>query len=111
MAQANKKPRKTPKYKRLTIWEAEKKFDTAIRALSTSVQQTREVQDVFKGFKVPVGQPFYHNNKRWQFQVSAYCTKDMIIKKNEVVPILAKLAIGIRLRSIAKYIVDWANKS
>lgn len=104
-----RKGKKKKPYPRLTIWEAEKKFDDAIKAVSTSVKNTSRVPNEFKGYQAPVGTPFDINGFRWQFQVRAVCTKPDFIKKNEVIPISKKWLIAARIKAFMKHVVDWSN--
>lgn len=96
-------------YPRLTVWQAEKKFDKAIKAVSDSVKMTGRVPDEFGGYKAPTGPPFYANGFRWQFQVHAVCTKADFIKNNEVLPISKKWLIAARIKAWFKWLVDWSN--
>ena len=104
-----RKGKKKKPYPRLTIWEAEKKFDGAIKAVSTSVQKTLRVTDEFTGYKAPAGTPFYINGLMWQFQVHVVCTKSDIIKNNEVIPMSKKWSIAAKVKGIIKHVVDWSN--
>lgn len=108
----NKSTRQKKKsYPRLTIWEAEKKFDKAIKAVSTSVKLTGKVPDEFGGYKAPTGPPFDANGFRWQFQVHAVCNKSDFIKNSEVIPISKKWQIAAKIKAISMYVVEWAFKS
>lgn len=109
MATRANKEKKPKPYSRLTIWQAEKKFDKAIKAVSESVKKTGRVPDEFGGYKSPQGPPFYANGFRWQFQVHAVCRKSDFIKNDEVLPISKKWAIAARLKGWIKYAVDWSN--
>jgi len=106
---ATKKPMISPT--RTFAREAEKKFNPAIKALSTSLRNTGVVTNDFIGYKIPAGDLVDDKGRRWQFQVSAIVVPSKFIKKNEVVPMIRKWAIGIRIKAYLKYVVDWANKS
>lgn len=96
---------------RLYARETERKLNPAIKAISTYIRNTGDVTDDFRGYKVPAGGLKDNRGRNWQLQVYAVCQKTDFIKKDEIKPIISKWAIGLKLRVMAKYIVDWANKS
>lgn len=100
--------KKTPKVSitRTYARDAEKKFFPAIKALSTHLRNTGRVTDDFLGYKVPAGSFRDDYGRKWQYQVYAVCSPGKFIKKEEVVPMVRKWAIGLRLRVISKHIID-----
>ena len=89
--------------------EAERKIFPAIKAISSSVANTRIIPDNFKGYKLPAGD-FMSNGRKWQYQVIATCTKSEFIKKDEVVPMFKGWTLWLKLKAFAKYMIDWSNK-
>lgn len=89
--------------------EAERKILPAIKAISSSVHNTGVFPDNFKGYKLPAGD-FVANGRKWQYQITAVCAKSDFIKKDEVVPMFKGWNLGLRLKALAKYLIDWANK-
>lgn len=90
--------------------EAEKKFMPAIKALSTSLRNTGEVTDDFIGYKIPAGSVKDDYGRTWQYQVHAVCVPRRFIKKDEVVPVIRKWAILVRIKAYTRYLIEWANK-
>ena len=95
--------------KRTQARELESKFTPAIKTLSNYMHNTGNVPADFLGYKIPAGSFVDKNGVSWQIQAWAVCSKKHQIKKNEVVPMIRKWAIGLRVRIFIKYIVDWAN--
>jgi hypothetical protein len=96
---------------RLYARETERKLNPAIKAISTYIRNTGQVTDDFRGYKLPAGSLTDNSGRTWQLQVYAVCQKQDFIKKDEIKPIISKWAIGVRLKAISKYVVDWAFKS
>lgn len=95
---------------RLEYRELEKKIVPAIKMLSKHMHGTAaDITIDIEGYEVPAGT--FTNRYGETFQVQIRCTrnKSHFIKKNEIVPIIRKWAIGLRLRIIAKSISNWAN--
>ena len=91
--------------------EIENKLNPAIRALSVHLHNTGEVTTDFRGYKVPAGILKDKRNRTWQLQIQAVCVKKDFIKKDKVVPLIRKWAIGLKLRVLAKYLINWSNKN
>jgi len=102
---------KTISTTRLYAREAERKLNPAIKAISTYIHNTGEVTDDFRGYRLPAGGLKDNRGRNWQLQIYAVCQKSDFIKKDEIKPIISKWAIGLKLRVMAKYLVDWANKA
>ena len=95
---------------RLKYRELEAKITPAIKVLSKHLHGTAaNVPEEFEGYKIPAGTFTDRFGRTWQLQVSCTCSKSKFIKKNEIVPMIRKWAIGLRLRIIAKSISNWAN--
>lgn len=90
--------------------EAIKKIVPSIKVVSNQLHTTGQVPPEFVGYKVPAGTVTDYNGRTWQLQVHAVVAKADFIKKNEVIPIIRKGAILIRVRIFLKYIIDWATK-
>lgn len=88
---------------------AEKKLMPAIKALSQSVANTRIIPDKFTGYKATAGE-VYVNGIKWQYQVSAVCSKSEFIKNDEVKPFFKGWSFGLKAKAFLKYLIDWANK-
>jgi hypothetical protein len=91
--------------------DLEKKFNPAIKALSTSVRNTGPVTNDFVGYKIPAGSLTDDKGRRWQYQVHALCVPSKFIKKDEIVPIIRPWAIGVRIKAYLQYLINWANKN
>lgn len=102
---------KTISTTRLYAREAERKLNPAIKAISTYIHNTGEVTDDFRGYRLPAGGLKDNRGRNWQLQIYAVCQKSDFIKKDEIKPIIKKWAIGLKLRVMAKYLVDWSQKS
>lgn len=102
------KPKNSPT--RFYAREAEKKFSPAIKALSTSLRNTGPVTDDFLGYKIPAGTVKDDKGRTWQYQVHAICVPGKFIRKDEVVPIIRKWAIMVRIKAYIRYVIEWANK-
>lgn len=96
---------------RLYARSAEKKLNPAIKAISTYIRNTGQVTEDFRGYKLPAGSVKDNSGRNWQLQIYAVCQKSDFIKKDEIKPIINKWAIGLKLRVMAKYLIDWSNKS
>jgi hypothetical protein len=96
--------------KRTQAREMEAKFTPAIKTLSNYMHNTGMVPVDFLGYKIPAGTFVDKNGVQWQIQAHAVCSKKHMIKKNEVIPMIRKWAIGLRVRIFIKYIVDWSQK-
>lgn len=92
--------------RRLAAREAEKKLNAPIKAISTAINNTTDVVDVFHGYKVHGGTLTDRKGRTWQLQVHAYVSKSNFIKKDELIPIFSKWAIGVRVKAIIKYVLD-----
>ena len=75
-------PIRTRSIPRTQAREAEKKIVPAIKAISSSVHNTRIFPDNFKGYKLPAGD-FVANGKKWQYQIIATCAKSDFVKKTK----------------------------
>jgi len=82
----------------------------AIKALSEHVHKTTQVTSVFKGYKIPAGTFTDRQGRKWQYQVSAVVAKSEFMKKDEVLPLVSKWAIGLKIRVFIKYLIDWSQK-
>lgn len=102
-------PIKTRSIPRTQAREAEKKLMPAIKALSQSIANTRIIPDKFTGYKATAGE-VYINGRKWQYQVSAVCAKTEFIKNDEITPMLKGWTLGLKLKALVKYLIDWANK-
>jgi len=96
---------------RLYARETERKLNPAIKAISTYIRNTGQVTDDFRGYKLPAGSLTDNTGRTWQLQVYAVCQKTDFIKKDEIKPIINKWAIGLKLRVLSKWIIDWSQKS
>ena len=96
--------------KRTQYREMESKFTPAIKVLSNYMHNTSNVPPDFLGYKIPAGTFTDKNGIVWQIQAHAICSKKHHIKKNEIVPMVRKWAIGLKIRIFIKYLVEWANK-
>ena len=96
---------------RLYARETEKKLNPAIKAISTYIRNTGQVTDDFIGYKLPAGSVKDNSGRTWQLQIYAVCQKSDFIKKDEIKPIISKWALGLKLRAISKWVIDWAYKS
>jgi len=96
---------------RLQYRDMENKIQPAIRAISIAFSKTGKLTDDFRGYEVPAGEPFADTmGRKWQLQVRMVVAKGEFIKKNEVKPMIKKWAIGLRLRVLAKYVIEWSKK-
>lgn len=102
---------KTISTTRLNAREAERKLNPAIKAISTYIHNTGDVTDDFRGYRLPAGGLKDNRGRNWQLQIYAVCQKSDFIKKDEIKPIIKKWAIGLKLRVMAKWIIDWSQKS
>ena len=99
---ANKKP----SLSRLEYREIDKKFTASIKVLSNYLHNTGPATDVFRGYKVHAGTFTDRHGRTWQVQAHAVRVKKDFIKRDEVVPIISKWAVGFRIRIIFKHIID-----
>lgn len=90
--------------------DMENKFTPAIKTLSSHMHNTGKIPDSFLGYKVPAGKFKDGNGVEWQIQAWAVCSKKHQLKKNEVVPMVRKWAIGLKIRIFLKYLIDWSSK-
>lgn len=91
------------------VREAKEQFTPAIKGLTVHLYNTGPVTNDFLGYKVPAGDIVDATGRTWQLQVVAVCAKSKRIKKNEVVPMVNKWAIGLKIRVLIKYIIDWSK--
>lgn len=98
-----------PLLKTVQAREAEKLLIPAIKQISGQLHTTGEIPNEFEGYKLPAGTVTDRMGRKWQLQVHAVVAKSSFIK-NEVVPMIKKGAILVRLRIFLKYLVDWANR-
>lgn len=96
--------------KRTQYREMESKFTPAIKALSSHMHNTGKIPAAFLGYKIPAGTFTDASGVEWQIQAWAVCSQKHKIRRNEVVPMIRKGAIGLRLKILLKYIVDWSSK-
>ena len=101
--------KKAPAINRIQAREIDKKFTLAIKALSSYMHNTGIVTDDLLGYKIPAGTYTDKHGVEWQVQAHAICSKKLKIKKDEVIPMIRKWAIGLKFRAIIKYIIDWSN--
>lgn len=101
---------KLPLLRTVQAREIENKFSPALKMLSNQMHSTGEVPPDFQGYKIPAGTYTDRMGRTWQIQAHAVIAKGNFIKKNEVVPLIRKWAILVRLRIFLKYLIDWANK-
>ena len=100
------KQKKKPSVNRVVARKAEKVLNPAIKKVAESVHKTGKVPEDFLGYKAAAG-TFEIMGRTWQYQISAVCTKKDIMKSDgEPITLTRKWAIGVRLRAIAKHIVD-----
>ncbi len=100
----------TPKLPRTKAREIEKKFTETIKGLSKHMHGIGHVPADFIGYKVPAGSFKDNLGRDWQIQAHAIISKKHKIKKNEIVPMIRKWAVMLKLRILLKYITDWSNK-
>ena len=98
-----------PSINRLERREVEKKFIPTLKALSSHLNNTGPVTDDFIGYKAPAGTVQDRSGRKWQLQAHAILSKSKMMKKDEVVPMVRKWAIGMKLRVFAKYLIDWSS--
>ncbi|WP_372647795.1 hypothetical protein [Draconibacterium sp.] len=92
--------------RRLVAREAKQKFDPAIKGLTESIRHTNEVTDIFHGYKVNAGTYVDGRGRTWQLQVHGVLAKGNFIKKDQVIPVFSKWAIGIRVKAFIKHLID-----
>lgn len=102
--------KKAPKINRMQAREMERKFTPAIKALSSFMHNTTNTTDDLLGYKIPAGTFKDKFKREWQIQAHAVCSKGMMMKSDEVKPMIRKWAIGLKFRVFIKYLVEWSNK-
>jgi hypothetical protein len=100
------KQKKKPAINRIQARELDKKFVNATKALSKYMHNTGPVGGDLLGYKIPAGRFTDKLGREWEVQAHAVCAKKLMMKKNEVVPMIRKWAIGLKLRVFAKIIMD-----
>lgn len=90
--------------------EVEKKFLPAIKTIANHLHNTGRITDNFSGYKTFAGEYTDGMGRNWQIQAVAVCHKKDFIKKDRVIPMISKWAIGMRIRAILKHVVDTINK-
>lgn len=98
--------KKNPNISRIQAREIEKKFTPALKVLSSHMHNTGPVTNDFIGYKVPAGTFTDRSGREWQVQAHAVCSKAHKIKKDEIIPIIRKWAIGLKVRTYLKYFID-----
>lgn len=104
------KIQKAPGSLRASLRDINTKFIPPLKALTIKIYTLGPVTPDFTGFKVPAGEVVDKLGRKWQIQAHVICSKKHMLKRDEVVPMVRKWAIGLKLRVLAKYIIDWANK-
>ena len=104
------KKKKAPVINRIQARELDKKFVKATKTLSQYMHNTGAITDDLLGYKIPAGTFTDKFGREWQVQAHAVCSKKMIMRKDEIKPMIRRWAIGLKIRVIAKYIIDWSNK-
>lgn len=100
--------KKRPSITRLHTRELEKKLIPSIKLLSQYMFNTSPdaPKKDFFGYKLNSGTFTDSHGIAWQAQIHTYCTKNMFIKENNIIPIIRKGAILFRLRVFAKAFID-----
>jgi hypothetical protein len=87
--------------------KAEKVLNPAIKKIASSIARTQEVSPDFRGYQIYGGTLKDPHGRTVQYQISAmYAKKDMIEDTEEPIKLVRKWAIGLKLRALAKHIVD-----
>lgn len=95
---------------RLKYREVDQKFNPAIKAISENIQRTGvDLPPIFDGYKLNAGLTKDKYGREWQIQVHAVCRKKKMIKKDEIITLYNKNPWMVKVRVVAKRIIDWAN--
>lgn len=90
--------------------EAEKKLVPAIKVLASSVSKTGPIPNNFIGYKVNAGEMTDNLGRKVQYQVHAVYAKKDFIKINASVPYFSGWQLWLKIKSIAKYVIDYYYK-